>query len=88
MSTKEREQGHRDVVRVDSGRGVIEVETESGQPPKTFTFDSVYDQQSKQIDLYYETFRDLVDSVLNGFNGTIFAYGWFFKGSIRLFGSM
>lgn len=30
---------------------------------------------SKQIDLYYETFRDLVDSVLNGFNGTIFAYG-------------
>jgi kinesin family protein 3/17 len=30
---------------------------------------------SKQIDLYYETFRELVDSVLAGFNGTIFAYG-------------
>lgn len=30
---------------------------------------------SKQLDLYDETFRDLVDSVLNGFNGTIFAYG-------------
>ena len=30
---------------------------------------------SKQIDLYEETFRDLVDSVLSGFNGTIFAYG-------------
>lgn len=27
------------------------------------------------MDLYYESFRDLVDSVLNGFNGTIFAYG-------------
>ena len=27
------------------------------------------------MDLYDETFRDLVDSVLSGFNGTIFAYG-------------
>lgn len=30
---------------------------------------------SKQKDLYDETFRDLVQSVLDGFNGTIFAYG-------------
>ena len=32
-------------------------------------------ESSKQIDLYEETFRSLVESVLNGFNGTIFAYG-------------
>ena len=30
---------------------------------------------SKQRDLYEETFRDLVENVLSGFNGTIFAYG-------------
>ncbi|KAK3750121.1 hypothetical protein QZH41_008778, partial [Actinostola sp. cb2023] len=30
---------------------------------------------SKQIDLYDETFRQLVGSVLEGYNGTIFAYG-------------
>lgn len=30
---------------------------------------------SKQRDLYDETFRPLVESVLAGFNGTIFAYG-------------
>lgn len=30
---------------------------------------------SKQQELYDETFRPLVDSVLDGFNGTIFAYG-------------
>ena len=30
---------------------------------------------SKQTDLYEETFYSLVESVLNGFNGTIFAYG-------------
>ncbi len=30
---------------------------------------------SKQKDLYEQTARTLVDSVLEGFNGTIFAYG-------------
>ena len=30
---------------------------------------------SKQRDLYDETFRDLIQAVLDGFNGTIFAYG-------------
>lgn len=30
---------------------------------------------SKQKDLYEQTARPLVDSVLEGFNGTIFAYG-------------
>ena len=30
---------------------------------------------SKQRELYEETFRPLVQSVLEGFNGTIFAYG-------------
>uniref|UniRef100_A0A8R1I7W8 Kinesin motor domain-containing protein n=1 Tax=Caenorhabditis japonica TaxID=281687 RepID=A0A8R1I7W8_CAEJA len=42
---------------------------------KDFTFDAIYDENSTQSDLYEETFRDLVDSVLNGYNATIFAYG-------------
>ena len=44
-------------------------------PPKQFTFDAAYDQESVQKDLYLETFAPLVNSVLEGFNGTIFAYG-------------
>ena len=35
----------------------------------------LYCHSSKQRDLYDETFYELVDSVLQGFNGTIFAYG-------------
>ncbi|KAG6923331.1 kinesin family member 3C [Chelydra serpentina] len=46
-----------------------------GGAAKTFTFDAVYDASSKQADLYDETVRPLIDSVLQGFNGTIFAYG-------------
>lgn len=45
------------------------------EPLKTFTFDAVYDASSKQRDLYDESVRPLIDSVLDGFNGTIFAYG-------------
>ncbi|KAI6175289.1 Kinesin-like protein [Aphelenchoides bicaudatus] len=77
MSEKEVAQGFSNAVNVDQTRGTIEVQNpnERDQPPKVFTFDAVYGRDSKQMDLYYETFRDLVDSVLNGFNGTIFAYG-------------
>ncbi|XP_053736266.1 kinesin-like protein KIF3C [Synchiropus splendidus] len=47
----------------------------ASEPQKTFTFDAVYDGYSKQRDLYDESVRPLIDSVLEGFNGTIFAYG-------------
>lgn len=67
------------MVSVDVKLGQIIVrnprEASASEPPKVFTFDSVYDWNSKQIDLYDETFRPLVESVLFGFNGTIFAYG-------------
>lgn len=47
----------------------------ASEPQKTFTFDAVYDANSEQRDLYDESVRPLVESVLAGFNGTIFAYG-------------
>lgn len=77
LSVSEISDGHQSVVDVLTNRGVIELRNpkEPNETPKVFTFDSVYDPRSRQLDLYDETFRDLVDSVLNGFNGTIFAYG-------------
>ena len=42
---------------------------------KIYTFDSVYDGGSTQEEIYADIFHPLVDSVLEGFNGTIFAYG-------------
>ncbi|XP_068589989.1 kinesin-like protein KIF3B [Cebidichthys violaceus] len=79
MNEKERDAKFGRVVAVDVKLGQILVrnpkEASASDHPKIFTFDSVYDWNSKQIDLYDETFRPLVDSVLLGFNGTIFAYG-------------
>ncbi|XP_065886082.1 kinesin-II 85 kDa subunit-like [Dysidea avara] len=42
---------------------------------KTFTFDLVFDMDAAQTEVYNETARPIVDSVLEGYNGTIFAYG-------------
>ncbi|XP_053500142.1 kinesin-like protein KIF3B isoform X6 [Ictalurus furcatus] len=79
MNEKERASNFERVVSMDVKLGQIVVRNpRSGfthEHPKVFTFDSVYDWNSKQVDLYDETFRPLVDSVLLGFNGTIFAYG-------------
>lgn len=79
LTEKERTAKFERVVSVDIKLGQIIVknprEASASELRKVFTFDSVYDWNSKQLDLYDETFRPLVDSVLQGFNGTIFAYG-------------
>ncbi|XP_060692391.1 kinesin-like protein KIF3B [Hemiscyllium ocellatum] len=78
MNEKEIAGGFGRIVDIDAKLGQILVKNPKGGPgelPKTFTFDAVYDCNSKQVELYDETFRPLVESVLLGFNGTIFAYG-------------
>eukprot|EP00466_Bigelowiella_natans_P016562 jgi/Bigna1/87357/estExt_fgenesh1_pg.C_190148 len=52
----------------------IKVPGEPNKEPKTFTFDGVYNPSS-QLEVYEETSHDLVNNVIDGFNGTIFAYG-------------
>ncbi|KAI3381477.1 hypothetical protein SNEBB_001976 [Seison nebaliae] len=44
-------------------------------PPKTFSYDAVYDTDSITETIYAEVGFSLVDSVCEGYNGTIFAYG-------------
>ncbi|KIH64435.1 kinesin motor domain protein [Ancylostoma duodenale] len=77
LSEVEIGQGHQSIVSMYPDRGLVELRNPKDlqEPSKDFTFDAIYNESSKQLDLYDETFRDLVDSVLNGFNGTIFAYG-------------
>lgn len=40
-----------------------------------FVFDKLYDEEASQMDVYSGTTSALLDSVLDGFNGTVFAYG-------------
>ncbi|KAL8902846.1 MAG: hypothetical protein Q9207_004335 [Kuettlingeria erythrocarpa] len=40
-----------------------------------FTFDRVFDTRSRQTDVFDFSIRSTVDDILNGYNGTVFAYG-------------
>ena len=47
----------------------------SKETEKVFTYDSVFSQDTPQQTIYEEAAFQLVESVLEGYNGTIFAYG-------------
>ncbi|EXJ83319.1 kinesin family member 18/19 [Capronia coronata CBS 617.96] len=42
---------------------------------QTFGFDRIFDENASQGEVYEETTRPLLDSVLDGYNATVFAYG-------------
>ncbi|XP_034360811.1 kinesin-like protein KIF3A isoform X4 [Arvicanthis niloticus] len=77
LNEREKAMCYRQAVSVDEMRGTITVHKtdSSNEPPKTFTFDTVFGPESKQLDVYNLTARPIIDSVLEGYNGTIFAYG-------------
>ena len=54
---------------------VVQHAADSTELPKTFTFDNVFDWTSTQSEVYEETAKPIVESVLEGYNGTVFAYG-------------
>ncbi|XP_059837689.1 kinesin-like protein KIF3C isoform X2 [Hypanus sabinus] len=78
MNGKEEAAACEQIMDMDMKLGQVTIrnpKATSSEMPKSFTFDAVYDHSSKQSELYDETVRPLVDSVLQGFNGTVFAYG-------------
>ncbi|XP_033638338.1 kinesin-like protein KIF17 [Asterias rubens] len=64
------------VVKMDGGRGYCAIQKpKSKDPPKSFTFDGAYFTDSTTETIYNDIAYPLVDGVLEGYNGTIFAYG-------------
>ncbi|OAA62511.1 kinesin heavy chain [Niveomyces insectorum RCEF 264] len=48
---------------------------DSREAQGSFTFDRVFDMDCKQSDIFDYSIRSTVDDILNGYNGTVFAYG-------------
>ena len=66
------------VIDVDSTNNqMVLKKPENMKLTKTFRFDYVYDEKSRQKEVYEDTAYPLVESVLEGYNGTIFAYGMY-----------
>ncbi|KAI4194844.1 MAG: hypothetical protein LQ346_003605 [Caloplaca aetnensis] len=63
------------------GETIVDFETEdtcqinSREAGGAFTFDRVFDTRSRQTDVFDFSIRSTVDDILNGYNGTVFAYG-------------
>ena len=58
--------------QVDEVRGTVSVKNVGGdpsEPPKTFTFDIAFGPDCKQLDVYNQVARPVVDCVLEGYNG-------------------
>lgn len=76
MSEKEINRGCKKCIKILHDQNSVIVEKpEDPTTTKQFTFDAVFDDDSKQEEVYEKSARGIVDSVIEGFNGTVFAYG-------------
>ncbi|KAL1901987.1 Kinesin heavy chain [Sporothrix stenoceras] len=64
--------GGQPIVRFD-GDDTMTIDSKEAQG--TFTFDRVFDMNSAQSDIFDYSIKSTVDDILNGYNGTVFAYG-------------
>lgn len=78
MNSKEITNGTQEVVVVDSSRNQVSVRDPAkpeGGKMNSFTFDYAYGSNSTQKQVYEQCASPIVTCVLEGYNGTIFAYG-------------
>ncbi|KAL3252325.1 hypothetical protein MRX96_017648 [Rhipicephalus microplus] len=77
MNAKEREQKCQNVVRIDcvAGQCTLTNPADRSAPAKTFCFDGAYDSNSTTEQIYDDIVYPIVESVSEGYNGTVFAYG-------------
>jgi len=60
----------------DRRRPIIVTDSvQSSESNAPFTFDRVFDMSSQQSDIFDFSIRSTVEDVMNGYNGTVFAYG-------------
>ncbi|KAG8231241.1 hypothetical protein J437_LFUL005915 [Ladona fulva] len=75
LSVQDKQKPYSNVIECPSSREVSVKEKASSLTSKTFSFDRVFNTQSKQIDVYRTVVNPLIEEVLAGYNCTVFAYG-------------
>ena len=72
----DKKNGNEVCVSLDKKKSEIFVSKPGGDDaPKHFTFDDVYDWTCNQESIYKDCASAIIDNILEGYNGTIFAYG-------------
>ncbi|GLD95806.1 hypothetical protein PINS_up004484 [Pythium insidiosum] len=76
MSSKEKQDGRQVVATANFDRAEVTLVNPAGtEPPKSFTFDAAFGAESTQQQVYDAAATAIVEAVMEGYNGTIFAYG-------------
>lgn len=77
MSGTEKQKNHEQVVFINSERAEVTVRAPGGDESeaKRYTYDCAFPATITQEEVYDQTARPIVESVMEGYNGTIFAYG-------------
>ena len=76
MNSREKEVKAKQIVHINRKTNSVNLSHPSAEnKSKNFTFDGVFDTNSIQGDVFSEAAFSLVQSVMEGYNGTIFAYG-------------
>lgn len=76
LSDSERTEGHKEIVRITPERGEVLVKSsKSDETDKMYTFDMVFEPSCEQESIFKQAALPIIESVLEGYNGTIFAYG-------------
>ena len=74
MNKHEKEQNSKLCVTVDTANNTVSVISDRNEA-KTFPFDYVYPMETTQREVYDQAAFPIVDSIFQGYNGTVFAYG-------------
>ncbi len=74
MNKHEEEQNSELCVEVNKDNNTVSIFKKTGNP-KTFQFDYVFPMDCNQREIYDTVAFPIVDSIFQGYNGTIFAYG-------------
>ena len=77
MNTKEKNENRSSIIDIDLALRQVSIKNPANpdEAPKSFTYDGAYDEGTQQRIFYEESCFGIIESVLEGFNGTIFAYG-------------
>lgn len=79
FNNKEVSIGEESCINVDNKRNLtIKIKAESKNSKETnfpFAFDRIFDSNSTQREIFDEVGSSVIDSVMNGYNGTMMAYG-------------
>ncbi|TYZ61367.1 hypothetical protein PybrP1_005236 [[Pythium] brassicae (nom. inval.)] len=77
-SNKEKQDGRQIVATANFERAevaIVNPAAATSEPPKSFTFDAAFGCSSTQQQVYDAAATAIVEAVMEGYNGTIFAYG-------------